>query len=395
MEKILLIDGNSMLFRAYYATAYSQKMTTSSGIYTNAIYGFAVMLQKAVDVISPDKVMVALDHDKDNFRKEVYADYKGTRSATPDDLVMQFPILREYLSAINMEYYEVHGLEADDIIGSLAKKYDQTYDVNILTSDRDMLQLVDDNTKVWLMVKGISEMKCMTPEAIYEDYSLTPSQIIDLKGLSGDKSDNIPGVRKVGDKTAIKLLKDYGSVEGVYEHLDELKGKLKENLELDHEVALLSKQLATIKTDAEVDLAIDEAGEFDFDGDDALLFYSKYEMKSFLNGKTPKAKAQEKLPVEIVDKLPKSLLAKEVAMFIEKDNDEAIGIAIASKENIYYLSWEKALNDENFKALLLSPTKKVVYDVKGWYHLLAKNDLTIEGEIIDEMIVGVLLDCKI
>ncbi|MBQ1315468.1 MAG: DNA polymerase I, partial [Erysipelotrichaceae bacterium] len=274
MKKLLLIDGNSMLFRAYFATAYGRPMSTSSGIPTNAIFGFASMLHKALEVIAPDFVVVAFDHDKKNFRREIYPEYKGTRQKTPDNLVAQFPIIREYLDAIDMTQYEQHGIEADDIIGSLAKQKTD-YDINVLTSDRDLLQIVDDRIKVWLMVKGITEMDLMDPQAIMDKYQLKPLQIIDLKGLAGDTSDNIPGVTKVGDKTATKLLNDYGTVEGVYEHIDEIKGKLQENLIKDHEIALLSKQLATIKIDADIDIDITKC-DYNLYGENAMKFYSKY-----------------------------------------------------------------------------------------------------------------------
>ena len=389
MEKLLLIDGNSMLFRAYFATAYGPLMKTTSGIPTNAVFGFVSMLQKALEKISPDYVLVAFDHDSQNFRREVYADYKGTRQETPEALVVQFPIVREYIDAIEMKQYEQHGIEADDIIGSLARS-NKDNDINVLTSDKDLLQLIDDNTKVWLMKKGITEMECMDEAALYERFQLKPLQIIDLKGLSGDPSDNIPGVTKVGDKTAIKLLNEYGTVENLYEHIDEIKGKLKENLVNDKDKAFLSKQLATIKTDAEIDIDLSKC-DYDFDSEDAMAFYSKYEMRSFIHEVTKKSESVKKeIRETVISKCSDDMFANSVNMFTNDD-----GIAIASGDNYYYITFENAFNDPGFKKLLESDRKKILYDVKKWYHLLDKHGLTVRNNIIDLKIAAFLADSKI
>ena len=389
MAKILLIDGNSMLFRAYFATIYGRPMTTSSGIPTNAIFGFASMLQKAIEVIEPDKVVVAFDHDKHNFRTEIYSEYKGTRQQTPDSLVIQFPIVREYLNAIHMTQYEQHGIEADDIIGSLARS-NKDNDINVLTSDKDLLQLIDDNTKVWLMKKGITEMECMDEAALYERFQLKPLQIIDLKGLSGDPSDNIPGVTKVGDKTAIKLLNEYGTVENLYEHIDEIKGKLKENLVNDKDKAFLSKQLATIKTNAEIDIDLSKC-DYDFDSEDAMAFYSKYEMRSFIHEVTKKSvPVKKEISETVISKCTDDMFGNSVNMFTNDD-----GIAIASGDNYYYITFENAFNDPGFRNLLESDRIKILYDVKKWYHLLDKHGLTVRNNIIDLKIAAFLADSKI
>ncbi len=393
MIKLLLIDGNSMLFRAYYATTYGNPMSTSSGIPTNAIFGFASMLQKAVETIKPDKVVVAFDTGKGSFRKEVFADYKGTRQQTPENLIAQFPIAREYLDSIHMLRYEQDGIEADDIIGSLASMY-PNYDINVLTSDKDLLQLVNDNTKVWLMKKGITEMECMDEKAVYERFELTPLQIIDLKGLSGDPSDNIPGVNKVGDKTAIKLLKDYGSVEGVYQHIDEIKGKLQENLINDKEMAFLSKQLATIKLDASVTVDLGAADKYDFSNEDALDFYLKYEMRSFMNGMTKTNSKEEKYDISNVTRFKKEQLVSPSAIVINGEN-EPIGLAIVNEAGHYYISWNDAINDPCLKEFFSSDSEKVLYDVKHFYHILNKSNISIKGRINDLMIMTFLVNSKV
>ena len=221
----MLLDGNSMLFRAYYATLYTHRMSTSNGIPTNAVFGFIMMLKKAIDLIQPDGLLVAWDAGKKTFRHEKYEAYKGTRKPLDEELIVQFPIVREFLDEAGIFRYEIEGYEADDIIGSMAKSHPELQ-TTILTSDRDLLQLVDASTSVLLMKKGISDMDLMNVKHFKEKYQLDPMQIIDLKGLMGDSSDNIPGVSGIGEKTASKLLQQYQSVENVFDHIDEIKGKL-------------------------------------------------------------------------------------------------------------------------------------------------------------------------
>lgn len=393
MEKLLLIDGNSMLFRAYYATAYGKAMTTTSGIPTNAVFGFASMLKKALEVIGPDKVLVAFDHDKDNFRRQVYPQYKGTRQPTPDALVIQFPIVREYIAAVGITQIEQHGIEADDIIGSLARQHPE-YEVSVLTSDKDLLQLVDDRIRVWLMKKGITEMEQMDPQAVYDRFSLRPLQIIDLKGLAGDPSDNIPGVSGVGDKTAIRLLNQYDSVEGVYDHIGEIKGKLQENLVRDHDQALQSKWLATIKTDAEIAVDLSQCG-YDFGREDALAFYSKYEMRSLMDQTAVSARSQapREAAVRRVTSLAGITLASPCAVVLQGDEPEEV--ALADGTGCWTLSWDDAQKDEAFRQWLAANNEKILYDVKRWYHLLDGTGVPLNGKITDLMIAAFLSDCKI
>ena len=254
--KLLLIDGNSVLFRGFYATCYGNIMKTSKGVYTNAVYAFANMLNKAIKMINPDYLVVAFDKGKHTFRHELAPDYKAGRKQTPEELVGQFDLVREMLDAYHIPYLEYDDIEADDIIGTLSKKF--MIETCILSSDRDMLQLIDDNTSVYMMKKGLSEMAKMDEEALMEEWNLKPYQIIEYKGLAGDSSDNIKGVEGVGDKTAIKLLNTYDTCEGIYEHIDEIKGKLKEKLINDKDSCFLSKTLATIKTDFDIPLQLND-----------------------------------------------------------------------------------------------------------------------------------------
>ena len=400
MKKLLLIDGNSMLFRAYYATVYGQSMSTSSGIPTNAIYGFALMLQKALKDIEPEYVFVAFDSDKTTYRHQIYPEYKGTRSETPEDLKTQFPIIREYLDALHITHYEKSGLEADDIIGSIAKQT-RDYKIAILTSDKDLLQIVDDNTDVFLMQRGITEMARMDSEAVLEKYELTPKQIIDLKGLAGDSSDNIPGVTMVGDKTATRLLKEYKTVEGVYENIDKIKGKLQQNLINDKEKAYLSKKLATIIVDADLsDIDLSKT-IYQKESKDAYDFYLKYQMKS-LAGKVDLSitSENEEITEESFKERKFSLVSSiETEKLIGKAliciNDDNQLLSIINEKNAYNILFSDFINCQNCLNYLANNEQKVFYNLKNWYHLANKNSFKINGNNIDLMVVAFLCDSKI
>lgn len=400
MKKLLLIDGNSMLFRAYYATVYGQSMSTSSGIPTNAIYGFALMLQKALKDIEPEYVFVAFDSDKTTYRHQIYPEYKGTRSETPEDLKTQFPIIREYLDALHITHYEKSGLEADDIIGSIAKQT-RDYKIAILTSDKDLLQIVDDNTDVFLMQRGITEMARMDSEAVLEKYELTPKQIIDLKGLAGDSSDNIPGVTMVGDKTATRLLKEYKTIEGVYENIDKIKGKLQQNLINDKEKAYLSKKLATIIVDADLsDIDLSKT-IYQKESKDAYDFYLKYQMKS-LAGKVDLSitSENEEITEESFKERKFSLVSSiETEKLIGKAliciNDDNQLLSIINEKNAYNILFSDFINCQNCLSYLANNEQKVFYNLKNWYHLADKNSFEINGNNIDLMVVAFLCDSKI
>ena len=253
MEKLIIIDGNSLINRAFYALPL---LTNSKGEYSNAVYGFCNMLIKIITDHKPNHIIVAFDYGKKNFRHELYKEYKGTRKATPEELKSQFPLLKQVLSEMNITLLEKQGIEADDIIGTLSKQFkEQTY---ILTGDKDALQLIDETTSVWLTQKGISDIKEVNISNIQEFYNLTPDQIIDFKALAGDSSDNIPGVKGVGEKSAINLLKQFNTLEEIYNHIDEIKGSLHNKLLDNKDMAFLSKKLATINTNADVHTNIEE-----------------------------------------------------------------------------------------------------------------------------------------
>ena len=256
-DKFLIIDGSSLIHRAFFALP---PLTNRKGQHTGAVYGFLRMFHKLLQDVQPRWVAAAFDKSRKTFRTKLFADYKGQRKPTPPELKEQFPLCMEVLESMGIPALELDDYEADDIIGTFAKKADPSVEVYIVTGDRDELQLIDDRTRVMYTKKGISDIKLYDKEAFAEDYEgLVPLQLIDLKGLMGDTSDNIPGVPGVGPKTALKLIAEYGSVEKVLEHIPEVKGKsLKEKLENNKEQALLSKELATICTEVpglELDLA--------------------------------------------------------------------------------------------------------------------------------------------
>ncbi|GIP47086.1 DNA polymerase [Paenibacillus sp. J53TS2] len=280
MEKLILIDGNSIIYRAFFAMP---PLTNSSGLHTNAVYGFTNMLLRLIQEERPTHMLVAFDAGKVTFRHEGYQEYKGGRDKTPSELSEQFPLMRELLESFGIAWFELAGYEADDIIGTLSKRAEEAgQEVLVVTGDKDMLQVVSDRVKVALTRKGVSEVEPYDPQQIEERYGLKPLQIIDLKGLMGDTSDNIPGVPGIGEKTALKLLHQFGSVEEVLAHTDELKGKMKENLVNHAEDARMSKQLATIFREVPVERSWEE---MKFDGiqeGSAVPMLRKLEFKSLL-----------------------------------------------------------------------------------------------------------------
>ncbi|MEA5017240.1 MAG: DNA polymerase I [Erysipelotrichaceae bacterium] len=398
MKKLLLIDGNSLVFRAYYATAYSRPMTTSNKINTNAVYGFATMITKALELVKPDAVLVAFDTEKKTFRHELYSEYKGTRKAAPPELIVQFPIVREYLDAMNITRYELPGIEADDIIGSLSRKY-KDWQTNILTSDQDLLQLIDDTTSVWLMKKGLSEIVKMDSVALYESMSLVPSQIIDLKALMGDSSDNIPGVPNVGEKTALKLLGEYRTVENVLANIDQIKGKLAENLRNNQELALLSKELATIKCTVDIPLNNEDL-TINTDNDKLYQFYLKYELNSFLKSLDMSKKEQvnnDSFNHNVVDKIPTTMLDQDVAIYFDQDikdyyKAKLYGLALVKNDKCYYIKMNDVYDDKALLEWLQADNQKIIYDAKNAYHLAKANGIILDGIGFDIQVAAFLID---
>ena len=382
--KLLLIDGNSVLFRAFYATGYGNIMKTSKGVYTNAVYAFANMLNKAIKTIAPDYCVVAFDKGKHTFRHDIAPDYKAGRRETPEELIGQFQLVREMLEAYRIPYLEYDTIEADDIIGSLAKKY--PIETCILSSDRDMLQLIDDTTSVYVMRKGMSDIAKMDEPALKDEYGLKPYQIIDYKGLAGDKSDNIKGVEGVGDKTAVKLLNDYDTCEGIYEHIDEIKGKLQEKLIRDKDSCFLSKTLATIKTDVDIDRDLDDF-RLDIDDEGRNAFFEKYEMYSLIRKPENKPVKKENKTI-ICEKIDKDLLNDAIIFFVSDEfsyyQRKLYGACFANKEKCGFITLEDLKKDKDALKYLASDKKKAVFDLKALMHAMEYNGLKI-GKNTDDI----------
>ena len=306
-KKLLLIDGSSVAYRAFFAL-YNQidRFKNPAGLHTNAIYGFHLMLDHMMKRVEPTHVLVAFDAGKTTFRTEMFADYKAGRAKTPEEFREQLPYIREMLTALGVSYYDLENYEADDIIGTLDKlaENEDEYDVTIVSGDKDLIQLTDSNTTVEISKKGVAEFEEFTPDYLMEKMGLTPKQFIDLKALMGDKSDNIPGVTKIGEKTGLKLLHEHGSLEAIYEHIDSFKTtKMKENLINDKEKAFLSKTLATIDTQAPITITLDD---IDYSGPqlDALAkFYDEMDFRQFRSqlDSSPKAENFEVSYTEVTE----------------------------------------------------------------------------------------------
>ena len=382
--KLLLIDGNSVLFRGFYATCYGNIMKTSKGVYTNAVYAFAHMMDKAIKMIEPDYCVVAFDKGKHTFRHDIAPDYKGGRKETPEELKGQFQLVREMLDGYHIPYLEYDDIEADDIIGSLAKKY--KIDTCILSSDRDMLQLIDDTTSVYVMRKGMSDIAEMDENALMDEWGLKPYQIIDYKGLAGDSSDNIKGVEGVGDKTAVKLLTEYDTCEGIYEHIGEIKGKLQEKLIKDKDSCFLSKTLATIKTDCDIPLELKDF-KVDIDEEGRNEFFEKYEMYSLIK-EIDKTDKKQIHTMDTVKNISKDLFDNPVIYFISNEfsyyEREVAGVVFSTTEKQEFINFDDFKNDKDAIKFLASNKQKTVFDLKAVMHMLDYHGLQI-GENTDDL----------
>ena len=405
MKRLLLTDGNAMLFRAFYATSFGEGLTmaTSDGTPVNAVFGFANMIAKAIEIVKPDGFMVAFDAGKHTFRHDLFADYKGGRRETPEQLIPQFSLVRQFLTSFGICWMEMQDIEADDLIGTVSKLYPDT-ETYILTSDHDLLQLVDEKTKVLLMKKGMTNMDIMTVESIDELYGIKPEQIVDLKGLMGDNSDNYPGIPGVGEKTALKLLKEYGSVENVLAHEGQIKGALGKKVIAGHDSALLSKKLAAIKTDVQVDFTQQQLA-FTPDYPGVIRFLESLQMRKLSQRfRAMKEENTEEVVVEVpihshttVSRVPKELLEKECAVYLDDDPGNVDvstihGLAVSDGNQAVYIRIEDVRNDDALLAYLASEKPyKVGYDIKRSVRLCKRTGFSIHWHD-DVMIMANLAD---
>ncbi len=285
MSKILIIDGNSLTYRGYYATAHSPAgiLSTSDGIPTNAILSMNNMLSTIIYKEKPDNVLVAFDAAKKTHRHELFPDYKGGRSKTPSELIQQFPLIKEMIEKMGIRWYEVEGWEADDIIATMAKKAsNKNFEVKILSSDKDLLQLVDENTEVLFNNKGVKNLKRYNMNNFFEYTGHSPNQVPDMKGIMGDSSDNLPGVKGIGEKGANKLILKYQTLENIFDHIDKITGSNQAKLIEHKEIALLCKEIATLKSDIDIPFDL-SATKYNFRVTEELLdFFKKYELNSLI-----------------------------------------------------------------------------------------------------------------
>ena len=401
-NKLLLIDGSSVAFRAFFAL-YNQidRFKNANGLHTNAVYGFNLMLSHLLERIQPTHVLVAFDAGKTTFRTEMYADYKGGRAKTPDEFREQFPFIREQLDHLGIRYYELAQYEADDIIGTIDKMAEASsvpFDVTIVSGDKDLIQLTDDNTVVEISKKGVAEFEEFTPAYLKEKMGLTPEQFIDLKALMGDKSDNIPGVTKIGEKTGIKLLLEYGSLDGIYEHIDEMKAsKMKENLINDKEQAYLSKTLATIDTNAPIELGLDDIIYTGPHLENLAKFYEEMGFKQLRQALD--LSGEEVAPVALdyteVEQVTSDMLAEDSFFHFEIFGDNyhtepIIGFAWGTKGQLYASTDTGLLQTPIFKEFL-EKTPLKVYDFKRAKVLLSHLDITLQNPAFDSRLAKYLL----
>lgn len=399
MEEAVLIDGNSLLFRAYYATAsMGNFMVNKDGIPTNAVFGFANMLTKILEG-NPKYICVAFDYGKRTFRNDLMDTYKATRKATPDELKVQFAMVREFLDAYNIPYKELEGYEGDDIIGTLACLGEkQNLKISIYTSDKDAFQLVSDQTTIYRTIKGVSQLEPYTPDTLKEKFNLEPDQIRDFLGLMGDSADNIPGIKGVGEKTALKLLDKYKTIEGLQEHMDEINGKMGEKIRENIELGLLSKEMATILTDIPLDISLEECLYEGYDFEKLRSFYQKYDMNSLLKRISMETEQNIDTTFEykVVSKMP--MITKESSLLgaIYDNNYHrsiVLGYAIYNDEQAFYISFEDALKDEEFLKYLKDETKhKWTYNIKAQLLSARWNQVDIQGMDFDMQLAAYILD---
>lgn len=426
---LLLIDGNSLAFRAFFALINQvDRFVNHEGLHTNALVGFNNLLDGIVDPFKPDLALVAWDAGKTTFRTGKFDDYKGNRDKTPQELVEQFEPLRKMVALHGIKSYELLGYEADDIIGTTARMGEAAgYAVTIVTGDRDMTQLVSDDVSVWVTKKGISEIDHYTPAMVAEVYDgLTPAQIVEVKGLQGDTSDNYPGVAGIGPKTAIKLMKEYHTIPEMYERLDEMKAsKQKEKLIAGKEDALLSRDLATIRTDAPVDYDLSSLTYNGPDYEAIIPFYQHLDFKAQLvklanHGHTIPAPTgmqnrddgepahdMNNTPLEVRSLTATNLthieqLGDEISFYLELDDENyhtanPVGFVIGNNEHGYFVSRdiELLVQGTPVNRILQDPTvKKNVFNAKGTIVALRRLGLTLPNVAFDLLLVAYLLDAN-
>jgi len=418
-ESLAVLDGNSLLYRAFYAIP---ELTTKEGVYTNGVYGFLNMLLKIKEDINPDYIVAAFDKSSNTFRHKEYEDYKAGRKKTPPELSMQFPIIREILSKMGISVFELEGYEADDLIGTISVLAEEEgMEVYVVTGDKDALQLATDNVNVVINKKGITEKEIYNKERFIEDFGLTPTQYIDVKGLMGDKSDNIPGVPGIGEKTAFKLIKEYGSIEDVLMNISNISGKkLKESLQEYSEQAIFSKKLATIITKVPVEIPMEQLRtKGNFNNSEVRDMCLRLQFKSLLNkfenlsqdsSETPENQRLEVVDYKIIneikdlnDVIPNIKNRVFVKLYVEDTSNFAKimvkTIGILSEGQVYLLYCDKLLEEDRegfIKAMKIifhnSSLEKITHGIKYGYTAFLKLGIDLDLVNFDVEIAAYLLD---
>ena len=397
MKKIILVDGNNLLFRSFYATAYQGViMKNSKGFPTNALYGFINMMNKIIKEENPTYIMVAFDKGK-TFRHDKYDDYKAGRQAMPDELKLQFPKAKEVLDAMGIKHFEIENYEADDIIGTLAKRVDEEdeFIATIVSSDKDLLQLISDEVEVKLLKQ--SGHILMTREEFKNTYQVEPIRMIDLKALMGDSSDHIPGVKGIGEKTAISLLVKYGSLDGLYENIESVTGKTKEKLLADKDNAYMSYDLATIFRDVPLEFELEDCKYGGINEEEFVKMLNEFEFHSMLRKlefDSVKIEEEKKEEKELVIKDISEFVSKNFAFYLETrgtiySKSEILGMGIYDGVNGYFIPKDELLN---YKDLFLTDVEKYTYDFKKNLVVLNSLDINFNNVTFDTMIATYLLD---
>ena len=398
MKKVILIDGNNLLFRSYYATAYNGNfMKNSKNFPTNALFGFVNMINKIIEEENPIYVMVAFDKGK-TFRHEQYDFYKQGRIETPNELKVQFPIAKEILTNMGIKYLEIDNYEADDIIGTFAKMCDEdnNYDATIISSDKDLLQLISSDVDVKLLKQ--KDYIRMNENTFMETYGIKPINIIDLKALQGDPSDNIPGVKGIGEKTALTLLKEYGTIENIYENIENIKGKVKEKLINDKEMAFISKEIATIYKNVPLGIGFENIKKQDVNTEELIKQFEELEFYSFIKKMEKKKNNEiiiEREPI-IVRNVDEINIIGECAVYLELNHENyhtanIYGMGVYNNEVSYYIPYGVLKNNPKF----LKENVKYTYDVKKVITALRWHNIEISNIEFDTMIASSLLNYNV
>ena len=388
-----MIDGNNLMFRSYYATAYNGNfMNNSKGFPTNALFGFVNMIHKIINEEKPEYVIVAFDKGK-TFRHKEYEDYKGGRVETPDELKKQFPVAKQLLTAMGIKYYEIDNYEADDIIGTFAKFCDDDPDFigTIVSSDKDLLQLISNDVDIKLLKQ--KDYIRYNEKNFEEAYGIKPINVIDLKALMGDSSDNIPGVKGVGEKTALKLLHEYKTLDGIYENADNIKGKLGEKIRNDKENAYKSYHLATIVKDVPMEITIEDTKYKGENREELNKIYEDLEFYSFLKKENKKEEPKKEVKIQIIKNIDDIKINGEVAVYLEVfgqnyHKSPILGMGVYNEEVAYFISPEILKQNPKF----LNENIKYTYDLKKMIVALKWQGVEVDNVTFDTMIAGALLD---